>query len=35
MKKRNKIKKAFGAAFPHTIPIFAGLRFAELLMESI
>jgi len=27
MEKRNKIKKAFGAAFPHTIPIFAGFTF--------
>ena len=27
MGKRNKIKKAFCAAFPHTIPIFAGFIF--------
>lgn len=27
MGKRNKIKKAFFAAFPHTIPIFAGFTF--------
>ncbi|MDR3597454.1 azaleucine resistance protein AzlC [Clostridium sp.] len=27
MGKRNEIKKAFSAAFPHTIPIFAGFTF--------
>lgn len=27
MGKRNKLKKAFCAAFPHTIPIFAGFTF--------
>lgn len=27
MKKINKIKKAFLAAFPHTVPIFAGFTF--------
>lgn len=27
MGKRNEIKKAFFAAFPHTIPIFAGFTF--------
>lgn len=27
MEKRNKIKRAFCSAFPHTIPIFAGFTF--------
>lgn len=27
MEKRNKIKKAFSVAFPHTVPIFAGFMF--------